>query len=79
MRRLFEVLSVFDWITPTIELAHQAKNTPKATVVLERVGIRPKRKPVGFGIVGEYIMVIPYDDLATATSALNMAGVKWHR
>jgi len=99
MRRFFEILSVFDWVTPTVELAHQVNNAPKvlygkgdefnlfvksrdypqALAELKRVGVQPKRKPVGWGIVGEYIVVIPYDKLSKATSALNMAGVKWHR
>ncbi len=97
MRRLFEVLSIFDWVTPTIELAHQVKDTPKmlrgedntfclfvksksyprALAELKRIGVDPVRRPVGFGIVGEYQVVIPYDKLTSVTSAFNQAGVKY--
>jgi len=97
MRRFFEILSIFNWVTPAIELGHQVKNTPKvlrgegdefnlfikskdypqALVALERIGVKPKRKPVGFGIVGEYAIIIPYDELGKITSAFNLADVKY--
>lgn len=97
MRRLFEVLSIFDWVTPSIELAHQIKETPKmlrgesnefhlfvkskdypqALAELQRIGIRPIRKPVGLGIVGEWNVTVPYDKLNIVMSAFNQAGVRY--
>ena len=44
---------------------------------MRRFFIKPVRRPVGFGIVGEYAIVIPYDELGKITSAFNLADVKY--
>ncbi len=55
----------------------KSKSYPRALAELKRIGVEPKRKPVGWGIVGEYQVVIPYDKLGSVTSVLDQAGVEY--
>lgn len=85
MRRLVELLTVFDWVTPSIDFAEDLikggtllemdrKNWKKALPALEGVDYRGGHKGGGSSTYG---IIVKDEDAAEVEQQLSAAGVTW--